>query len=160
MKPGSLPLPRDYADVRRRLVIYQRMIDPLINELVRMQICARPTYLYSAEGLTKVSDNYPPAVEQYISMVEEKIADVRAYLFGNPPRYADPDPRIVRKYLQYKLTPAPPAAREWYRASGQALCPECGYEYIHHPMDRDPAATGYDGQPINHILCNGDRVHL
>ena len=46
----------------------------------------------------------------------------------------------------------------WYRASQHCSCPVCGREYGAHPMD--PTALSWDGYPVLHVLCNGDKVKL
>lgn len=69
--------------------------------------------------------------------------------------------RRIRTELKNKLTPHPPYdENKDYRASGQCICPECGYEYYLHPEDTAPERLSYDGNPFLIILCNGDRVKL
>lgn len=54
--------------------------------------------------------------------------------------------------------PLPKPSGEEYRASGQCVCDRCGKEFIRHPLDF--WELGYDGEPVLHVLCNGDRVKL
>lgn len=49
-------------------------------------------------------------------------------------------------------------AVDFYRASGNCICEQCGEFYICHEMDREH--LGFQGEPFLHILCNGDRVKL
>lgn len=46
---------------------------------------------------------------------------------------------------------------EFYRASGDCLCPVCQKPYRKHPWH---PCTGYDGEPFLRQLCNGDVVKL
>ena len=46
----------------------------------------------------------------------------------------------------------------FYRANGDCICPDCGKRYMDHPMDK--WVLSFDGYPILHILCNGERVKL
>lgn len=55
---------------------------------------------------------------------------------------------------------------DFYRASGDCICPVCGADYRHHPycanselpesMQSGSVNKGYH----LHVLCNGDHVHL
>lgn len=54
-------------------------------------------------------------------------------------------------------TSVPKETGEWYRASGSVLC-SCGIAYARHPLDVE--VLSYAGDPIFHVLCNGDRVKL
>ena len=62
--------------------------------------------------------------------------------------------REIRMMLASR--PIPPPSGEDYRASGDALCPICGYAIRLHPLD--PDELSYDKMPFLHVLCNGDRV--
>ncbi len=61
--------------------------------------------------------------------------------------------RVVRRMLAKNI---PEPSGQEYRASGDALCLECGHEIRLHPMD--PNQLTYQDQPYLHVLCNGDRV--
>lgn len=50
-----------------------------------------------------------------------------------------------------------PSGRE-YRAAGGCVCEICGNKYYDHPDET--RVLGYDGNPVDVILCNGDRVKL
>jgi hypothetical protein len=54
--------------------------------------------------------------------------------------------------------PLPEEACEWYRASKDCECPDCGLEFWRHPFDF--WELDYAGEPFMHVLCNGDRVKL
>ncbi len=62
--------------------------------------------------------------------------------------------REIRRMLA--AHPLPPPSGQDYRASGDALCLDCGYEIRLHPLD--PNELSYDKHPFLHVLCNGDRV--
>lgn len=47
---------------------------------------------------------------------------------------------------------------DFYRASGECICPDCNKEYWRHPSDREN--VDFNGHPFLRILCNGDRVKL
>lgn len=55
-------------------------------------------------------------------------------------------------------TPSPYQRANWYRASGDCVCEECGKQYYEHPLDQKELS--YDNSPFMHILCNGDLVKL
>lgn len=44
-----------------------------------------------------------------------------------------------------------------YRASGEMYCTLCACQYRYHPFFEEHT---YNGEPIDHRLCNGDVVHL
>lgn len=44
-----------------------------------------------------------------------------------------------------------------YRASGEMYCALCTCQYRYHPYYEE---LTYNGEPIDHRLCNGDVVHL
>jgi hypothetical protein len=52
----------------------------------------------------------------------------------------------------------PNATPEFYRASGDAICPACGKTYREHPMSTEHLA--YDDQPYLYLLCGSNLVKL
>lgn len=44
-----------------------------------------------------------------------------------------------------------------YRAPGDMKCEMCGYKYIEHPQVDEALYPGAGG---DHVICNGDVVHL
>lgn len=68
--------------------------------------------------------------------------------------------RMVRRNLKEKLTPLPKpwGDSEAIRASGDAICDICGWEYRLHPEDTENRS--YDNQPFLNVLCDGARVKL
>jgi hypothetical protein len=49
---------------------------------------------------------------------------------------------------------------QFTRASGEAICRQCGRKYLEHPLDRRPEVLAYNGEPFLRVLCDGILVHL
>jgi hypothetical protein len=109
-----------------------------------MSDCVDVETLASWRDMIRRDDDLSPRTKELLEMVGQR----------NEQRLME---REIRRSLEAKLTPRPPASGRDYHAAGDCVC-ECGFAYRLHPMDLDE--LDWAERPYLNVLCNGDRVKL